>query len=188
MKATTCRSCSHPTCRIRGSFRLVSVYSIACASPAYIEKHGAPHVLSDLVRHTCLHLMTPVFPPDLGLRRPERSGDGEPRPVDLHGECRRGDGRSDPREHGHRRAADIVRAAGPARGHAGARAAAIHDAGAERVRALSVAPDLDAKIRTWVEFLREALPDTLAADAESLKEFRDLRRGATQARERSVTK
>jgi DNA-binding transcriptional LysR family regulator len=30
---------------------------------------------------------------------------------------------------------------------------------------------LDAKIRTWVEFLREALPDTLAADAESLKEF-----------------
>lgn len=30
---------------------------------------------------------------------------------------------------------------------------------------------LDAKIRTWVEFLREALPSTLAADAESLKEF-----------------
>jgi DNA-binding transcriptional LysR family regulator len=30
---------------------------------------------------------------------------------------------------------------------------------------------LDAKIRTWVDFLRDELPATLAADAESLKEF-----------------
>jgi DNA-binding transcriptional LysR family regulator len=30
---------------------------------------------------------------------------------------------------------------------------------------------LDAKIRTWVEYLREALPVTLAADAESLRQF-----------------
>jgi hypothetical protein len=30
---------------------------------------------------------------------------------------------------------------------------------------------LDAKIRTWVEFLREELPVTLAADQEELREF-----------------
>jgi DNA-binding transcriptional LysR family regulator len=30
---------------------------------------------------------------------------------------------------------------------------------------------LDAKIRTWIEFLRETMPAKLAADAESLKEF-----------------
>ena len=30
---------------------------------------------------------------------------------------------------------------------------------------------LDAKIRTWVDFLRDELPATLAADTESLKEF-----------------
>ncbi len=30
---------------------------------------------------------------------------------------------------------------------------------------------LDAKIRTWVECMREALPGTFAADADSLKAF-----------------
>jgi DNA-binding transcriptional LysR family regulator len=30
---------------------------------------------------------------------------------------------------------------------------------------------LDAKIRTWVEFLREELPAILAADEKSLQEF-----------------
>ena len=45
---------SLPTCPIRDwcRQRLGSAFSIACASPAYIEKHGVPHVLSDLVRHT----------------------------------------------------------------------------------------------------------------------------------------
>jgi DNA-binding transcriptional LysR family regulator len=30
---------------------------------------------------------------------------------------------------------------------------------------------LDAKIRTWVEFLRDELPSTLAADQEELRQF-----------------
>jgi DNA-binding transcriptional LysR family regulator len=30
---------------------------------------------------------------------------------------------------------------------------------------------LDAKIRTWVEFLRDELPGTLAADQEELRKF-----------------
>ena len=30
---------------------------------------------------------------------------------------------------------------------------------------------LDAKIRTWVEFLRDELPATLAADQEELRQF-----------------
>jgi DNA-binding transcriptional LysR family regulator len=30
---------------------------------------------------------------------------------------------------------------------------------------------LDAKIRTWVDFMRDELPATLARDVESLKEF-----------------
>ncbi len=46
------------------SQRLGSAFSIACASPAYLEHHGVPQVPSDLANHTCLQMVTPVFPSD----------------------------------------------------------------------------------------------------------------------------
>ncbi|SDD14076.1 LysR family transcriptional regulator [Paraburkholderia lycopersici] len=41
------------------SHQLGSVCSILCASPAYVNAHGAPRKPSDLLRHNCLILKTP---------------------------------------------------------------------------------------------------------------------------------
>ncbi len=76
------------------SARLGSIFQYRVRALAYIEKNGAPHVLLDLVRHTCLHLMTPSFVLDRwGVRRPERAGNREPQAVGVHGECCGCDGR-----------------------------------------------------------------------------------------------
>jgi DNA-binding transcriptional LysR family regulator len=44
------------------SQRIASTFSIACASPAYLERRGVPQTPADLARHTCLQMVTPVFP------------------------------------------------------------------------------------------------------------------------------
>jgi DNA-binding transcriptional LysR family regulator len=152
--------------------RLGSVYSIACASPAYIDRHGAPQKPADLVRHTCLQLITSIFPPD------KWSFDGP---------------------EGHE---TIAIASGPfAVNVAEAMAVALSEGMGISIlptssalpalragRLVRVLPEytmqqmtvyalypsrqyLDAKIRTWIEFLREELPATLAADEKSLQEF-----------------
>ncbi|CAL8474348.1 LysR family transcriptional regulator [Caballeronia novacaledonica] len=154
------------------SARLGSVYSIACASPAYIEQYGAPHVLSDLVRHTCLHLMTPVFPPDRWVF----DGPNGQETVSLG-----------PSTFTVNVAEAMVVAIRESMGigvlptssalpglRAGTLVRVLPQYTMQELNVYALYPSrqyLDAKIRTWVEFLREALPDTLAADAESLKEF-----------------
>jgi DNA-binding transcriptional LysR family regulator len=42
--------------------RLASVQRFVCASPAYIERHGAPRTLPALFEHNCLNLATTPFP------------------------------------------------------------------------------------------------------------------------------
>jgi DNA-binding transcriptional LysR family regulator len=42
------------------SQRLGTAYSIACASPEYLGKHGVPEKLSDLDDHSCLQLVVPM--------------------------------------------------------------------------------------------------------------------------------
>jgi DNA-binding transcriptional LysR family regulator len=154
------------------SARLGSVYSIACASPAYIEQYGAPHVMSDLVRHTCLHLMTPVFPPDRWVF----DGPNGQETVSLG-----------PSTFTVNVAEAMVVAIRESMGigvlptssalpglRAGTLVRVLPQYTMQELNVYALYPSrqyLDAKIRTWVEFLREALPDTLAADAESLKEF-----------------
>ncbi|MBB5419824.1 DNA-binding transcriptional LysR family regulator [Paraburkholderia atlantica] len=45
------------------SFPLGTTFSILCASPAYVRAHGAPQEPGDLAHHECLILHTPAFPP-----------------------------------------------------------------------------------------------------------------------------
>jgi DNA-binding transcriptional LysR family regulator len=44
------------------SQRLGSTFSIVCASPAYLESNGVPSAPADLAAHTCLHTVTTIFP------------------------------------------------------------------------------------------------------------------------------
>lgn len=42
--------------------RLAEVYSMVCAAPAYLEQHGIPQRPQDLHEHRCLRLVDPLFP------------------------------------------------------------------------------------------------------------------------------
>jgi DNA-binding transcriptional LysR family regulator len=154
------------------SARLGSIYSIACASPAYIEKNGAPHVLSDLVRHACLHLITPVFPPDRWVF----DGPNGQETVSL-GPSTFTVNVADAMVQAIREGMGIgvlpMSSALPAL-RAGSLVRVLPQYTMQELNVYALYPSrqyLDAKIRTWVEFLREALPGTLSADAESMKSF-----------------
>lgn len=154
------------------SQRLGSAFSIACASPGYIEQHGVPHVLSDLVRHTCLHLVTPAFPPD----RWRFDGPNGPETVSLG---------SAPFTVNVAEAMAVAISEGLGVGilptssalpalRAGTIVRVLPQYTMQSLNVYAMYPSrqyLDAKIRTWVEFLRAEMPPTLAADEKSLQEF-----------------
>jgi DNA-binding transcriptional LysR family regulator len=154
------------------SQRLGTVFSIACASPDYIAKHGAPHVLSDLVRHTCLHLVTPVFPPGRWLF----DGPNGPETVSL-GSTTFSVNVADAMGVAIREGMGIgvlPTSSALAGMRAGTLVRVLPQYTMQNLHVYALYPSrqyLDAKIRTWVEFLRDELPAILAADAESLKEF-----------------
>jgi DNA-binding transcriptional LysR family regulator len=46
------------------SHQLGTVQSVLCASPSYLEVHGAPESIDDLSHHMCLQVAIPIFPAD----------------------------------------------------------------------------------------------------------------------------
>ncbi len=46
------------------SQRLGSMLSVLCATPAYLEAHGHPQSVADLAHHKCLQVSMPIFPSD----------------------------------------------------------------------------------------------------------------------------
>lgn len=46
------------------SARICTMPTVLCASPEYIESHGSPRSMQELHQHTCLQLVTPHFPVD----------------------------------------------------------------------------------------------------------------------------
>ena len=49
------------------SRRIGTIFSVLCASPAYIEKYGEPKTLEDLQKHACLRLVNPSITPEWHL-------------------------------------------------------------------------------------------------------------------------
>lgn len=146
---------------------LGSVFSVACASPDYISESGVPQTPADLGTHTCIQLRTPVFPAD---RWKFEGADGieevllDPSTLRVNTA----------------EALDVAIQSGLGIGLLPCATALAGLRAGTLVRILptytlqelnlyllySSRKHLDAKIRTWVEFLLAEMPGVLAADAE----------------------
>jgi DNA-binding transcriptional LysR family regulator len=151
---------------------LGSACSIACASPGYIERYGQPRTVSDLSRHACLQLAAPASVPGV-WRFNGPNGEDVIQPGSAAFTVN---------------VADAMAMATAIRGGMGIGVLPISSA-LPHLRTgtlVRVFPDytlqdlqifalypsrryLDAKIRTWVEFLREELPNTFEHDRLSLR-------------------
>lgn len=155
------------------SLHLGSTFNVLCTSPEYIEANGVPEVPSDLLNHSCLILQTPTFPTrtwtlegKLGREILDVSG-----PVQTNiAEC-------------------LLVAAREGMGIATAPIyAAIDDLKSGRL--VRVLPDyvlqkmniyaiyasrhyIDAKIRTWIDFIRVSMPEAMKRDEQALLALAD---------------
>jgi len=152
--------------------RLGSVSSIVCASPGYLERHGQPRVLADLQRHVSLALVTSAGP--AGTWRLD--GPGGEEVVEL-GPARFTVNVAEAMAVALREGMGIgVLPTSSALPHlrAGTLVRLFPGYTLQELQIYAIYPSrryLDAKIRTWVEFLREELPGTLAIDLDSLERF-----------------
>jgi DNA-binding transcriptional LysR family regulator len=156
------------------SQKLGETYSIVCASPSYIKAFGIAHTPQDLLNHACLTLVSPVIPlqewsfigPD---GREEVTITSSPFLVDS---------------------VDAMKAAisndmgiGILPVHAaikglsnGTLVRVLPKYRLEELGLYAIYPSrhfLDAKIKTWVEYLKTSLPEVLA-DHKAVLKIRDL--------------
>jgi DNA-binding transcriptional LysR family regulator len=154
------------------SQRLGTAFSIACASPAYLERHGVPKTPGELADHVCLRLVTP------GSTFDKWDFDGPngaetfvlpPAPFQVNGAeamamaVREGMGIA------------VLPTYTVMRGlKSGDLRWVMPDYTSQpmNIHALYSSREyLDAKIRTWVDFMRAELPATLAAEQAALRQF-----------------
>jgi DNA-binding transcriptional LysR family regulator len=154
------------------SQRLGSAFSITCASPAYLERNGVPKSPADLSRHSCLQLVTPVFPTD------EWTFDGpNGQETFAHGTSTFQVNVAEALAVGVREGMGlgllpIYSAISGLR--SGQLVWVMPEYTSQEMNVYALYPSrqyLDAKIRTWVELLRDELPATLAADHAELRQF-----------------
>ncbi|TWH77117.1 transcriptional regulator, LysR family [Azomonas agilis] len=154
------------------SKHLGKVYSVLCAAPSYLQQQGAPQQPSDLLQHQCLRLVYSV----MSLDKWTLEGPNGQEEITI--------------DHTHFQV-NTVEAMGEAvKAGMGIGALPIYSAvqGIQEGRLVRVLPEytlyplgvfalypsrqyLDAKIRTWLEFLREYLPKHLAQDEQLLLEY-----------------
>ncbi|WP_322029283.1 LysR family transcriptional regulator [Paraburkholderia sp. J76] len=151
------------------SHALGTLHSVLCAAPAYLRERGTPHSVAELAGHDCLQLFTPVFPRDKWrLEGPHGVETFELPPATLQvnvaealgGAMREGVGIG----------ALPMSTALPAM-RSGSLLRVLPE---YRLQTLTVyvmyasRQFLDAKIRTFVDFLKESIPEVLAADEAAL--------------------
>lgn len=150
---------------------LGSTCSILCASPDYIRARGAPQRPSDLVDHECLILRTPAFPANLWLL----DGPDGSEPMEVSGAVevniaeslavaiRAGMGIG---------VLPVYAAIAGLRNGTLVRVLPAHTLQNMNVYALYPSRRfLDAKTRTWVEFLRLHLPQVIERDQALLEKL-----------------
>lgn len=152
------------------SLRLGSVFSIACASPKYLSRKGAPASLADLSEHTCLQLITPGFPPDKWVFEGPNGQEAitlSPRTFVVNV----AEAMAVAVQEGMGIGVFPTSSALPGL-RAGTLKRVLPNYTMLTLGVFAMYPSrqyLDAKIRTWVESLREQLPLTLQADADAVR-------------------
>jgi DNA-binding transcriptional LysR family regulator len=152
------------------SLPLGTTFSILCASPAYVRAHGAPSKPADLAHHECLILHTPAFPPhEWVLDGPNGSETMEVNgPVHVNiaesliVAIREGMGIG---------MVPLYAAISGLRD--GTLVRVLPDYTLQKMNVYALYPSrkfIDAKTRTWVEFLRTHLPKVIARDEALLAE------------------
>jgi DNA-binding transcriptional LysR family regulator len=151
------------------SLKLGSIAGVVCASPRYLTSHGVPEDPDDLRLHQCLQLTTPVFPFDKWVFR----GAGEPFAVDI-GSARLTVNTMEALEPAVTKGLGIA-ILPPGVALPGLRSGALvrilRKYEAQPVNVYALYPSrqfLDAKIRAFIDLLREEVPLILEADARAL--------------------
>jgi DNA-binding transcriptional LysR family regulator len=152
------------------SLLLGTTFSILCASPAYIHAHDAPKTPGDLLHHDCLLLKTPAFPTSewtlegpngnevLNVSGPVQVNIAESLIVAI----REGIGIGMLPLYA---AIDGLRT--------GSLVRVLPEYTLQKMNVYALYPSrkfIDAKTRTWVEFLRTHLPQVIARDVALLGE------------------
>lgn len=154
------------------SKQLGNIYSVLCAAPAYLARMGVPQLPADLQRQRCLRLVYPIMSLDKWLL----DGPGGQELVTV--------------SHTHFQVNTVDAMTVALKAGMGIGALPVYSAlqslqDGSLVRVLpeytlyplgvyALYPSrqyLDAKIRTWVDFLREQMPLRLAADERRLLEY-----------------
>ncbi|MGV2291806.1 LysR family transcriptional regulator [Trinickia sp. YCB016] len=153
------------------SFLLGTTFSILCASPAYLHGHEAPKTPADLLRQDCLLLKTPAFPTSEwtldgpnGSEMLEVSGPVQVNIAEsLIVAIREGMG------------IGILPLYAAINGlQNGSLVRVLPEYTLQRMNVYALYPSrkfVDAKTRTWVEFLRTHLPQVIARDVALLGEI-----------------
>ncbi|PLZ00353.1 LysR family transcriptional regulator [Burkholderia sp. WAC0059] len=154
------------------SQRLGAAYSIACASPAYLARRGVPKRPADLAGHVCLQMVSPVSP----ASQWQFLGPGGTETIEL--------GAATFQVNVAEAQAVAVRE-GMGIGllplysamqwlRSGELVWVLPEYKSQEMNVFAVYPSrqyLDAKIRTWVELLREQMPATLGQDEAELGRY-----------------
>jgi DNA-binding transcriptional LysR family regulator len=154
------------------SQRLGTSYSVLCASPAYLEKRGVPYTVADLAGHTCVHIITSILPRDRWtFDGPNGIEDFMLPPVPF--QVNVAEALAVALREGMGIGALPTPAALPAlRNGTLVRLLPQYRTQKLKIYAMYASRQyLDAKIKTWVEFLRESIPQFLDADEAALQTF-----------------
>jgi len=149
---------------------LGTLYSVLCASPGYLDKHGVPKTVEDLSRHMCLQVEMPVFPPDRWLLKG----------VDGEHEFKLPNGRfkvNVPDAMATALQAGMGIGALPTFAitslfRSGSLVRVLPEYHLQTLHVFAVYASrqyLDAKIKTWVEFLREWMTEMLGTDDTEIR-------------------
>jgi len=153
---------------------LGSTDCIACASPKYVQNRGVPHDADDLDGHTCLQLYTSNLPDGMWMlagRETAAKLAMKPFGLAFNHESALLEAMREGLGIGLLPAAFVLPAL-----QSGELVRVLSGVNLQKLNVYAVYPSrefIDAKIRAWIDFLRESLPPALAADSEALKAFTD---------------